>query len=157
VPTDLLRHDCLVLQTPSFSSGEWRLEGPNGLETLPVSGSLQVNVADLVVTGIQNGMGIGMLPVYAAIEGLKNGSLTRVLPDYVVQRATIYAIYPSKKFVDAKIRTWVAFLHKTIPDFVDRDKALLNDSVNKSQIGHHHALGLRLITHRRSALHSHGE
>jgi DNA-binding transcriptional LysR family regulator len=151
VPNDLLHHDCLILRTPSFSDREWRLEGPNGPETIQVSGSLQVNVADLLTAGIQNGMGIGMLPVYAAIEGLKNGSLTRVLPNHIVQRVNIYAMYPSRKFVDAKIRTWVAFLRKTIPNFVDRDKMLLNDGAKWSQIENHHPSGFRLITQAHSA------
>ncbi|MBP0595047.1 LysR family transcriptional regulator [Paraburkholderia sp. LEh10] len=151
VPSDLLHHDCLILQTPSFSSREWRLEGPNGPETIEVNGSLQVNIADLLATGIQNGMGIGMLPVYAAIEGLKNGSLTRVLPTYIVRTENIYVIYPSRRFVDAKVRTWVAFLRGTIPGLVDRDKSLLNGGAKGSQIDNQHALGLRLITQAQSA------
>jgi DNA-binding transcriptional LysR family regulator len=151
VPADLLHHDCLILQTPSLSDREWRLEGPDGPETIEVRGSLQVNAADLLATGIENGMGIGALPVYAAIEGLKNGSLTRVLPKYIVQRETIYAIYPSRKFVDAKIRTWVAFLREAIPNFVERDQMLLDGDVARVRIENHHAVDLRLITQARSA------
>jgi DNA-binding transcriptional LysR family regulator len=129
VPQDLLHHDCLILQTPSFSDRAWRLEGPGGSETIQVSGSFQVNVADLLATEIKKGMGIGTLPLYAAIEGLKDGSLTRVLPNHIVQRENIYAIYPSRKYVEAKIRTWVAFLREAIPTFVGRDQMLLGDAI----------------------------
>jgi DNA-binding transcriptional LysR family regulator len=150
-PTDLLHHDCLILQTPSCSDREWRLEGPGGAETIQVRGSLQVNAADLLATGLENGMGIGTLPVYAAIEGLNNGSLTRVLPNHIVQRETIYAIYPSRKFVEAKIRTWVAFLRAAIPNFVERDQMLLDGSATKVKTEIHHAAELRLITQAHSA------
>jgi DNA-binding transcriptional LysR family regulator len=146
VPRDLLRHDCLILQTPSFSDRVWRLEGPNGSETIQVSGSLQVNVADLLATGIENGMGIGALPVYAALEGLKSGSLTRVLPDHIVQREQIYAIYPSRKYVEAKIRTWVAFLREAIPNLVDRDQLLLDGGATRAKTENHPAGVPRLIS-----------
>jgi DNA-binding transcriptional LysR family regulator len=150
-PDDLLQHSCLMLQTPSFPEREWRLEGPNGMETVQISGSFQVNAADLLATGIESGMGIGILPIYAAIEGLQNGSLTRVLPNYIVQRANIYAMYPSRKFVDAKIRTWVEFLRGAVQNFVDRDKMCLDNGAIRPQIENHQAVNLRLITQAYSA------
>jgi DNA-binding transcriptional LysR family regulator len=124
-PADLAAHDCLTLQTPAFPAREWTLEGPDGCETLQISGTVQVNIAESLVVAIREGMGIGMLPLYAAIEGLRNGSLVRVLPRHTLQRTNLYALYPSRKFVDAKTRTWVEFLRAHLPDVITRDETLL--------------------------------
>ncbi|SPB13003.1 LysR family transcriptional regulator [Caballeronia novacaledonica] len=104
---------------------EWTFEGPAGRETLQISGTVQVNIAESLVVAIREGMGIGMLPLYAAIEGLRNGSLVRVLPRHTLQRTNLYALYALRKFVDAKTRTWVEFLRAHLPDVIARDEAWL--------------------------------
>jgi DNA-binding transcriptional LysR family regulator len=124
-PGDLAQHQCLTLNTPAFPKYEWLLEGPNGSELLRVRGPLQVNIAESLAVAIREGMGIGMLPLYAAVEGLRNGTLVRVLPDHTLQKMNIYALYASRKFTDAKVRTWVDLLRVHLPAVIARDKALL--------------------------------
>jgi hypothetical protein len=65
------------------------------------------------------------VPLYAAISGLREGTLVRVLPDYTLQKMNVYALYPSRKFIDAKTRTWVEFLRTHLPKVIARDEALL--------------------------------
>jgi DNA-binding transcriptional LysR family regulator len=48
-----------------------------------------------------------------------------VLPDQTLQNMDIYALYPSRKFIDAKTRTWVDFLRTHLPEVIARDQALL--------------------------------
>lgn len=124
---DLQHHDCLLLKTPAFPTCDWTLDGPNGSEVLQVSGPVQVNIAESLIVAIREGMGIGMLPLYAAIDGLRTGSLVRVLPEYTLQKMNVYALYPSRKFIDAKTRTWVEFLRTHLPQVIARDVALLNE------------------------------
>jgi len=126
-PADLLHHDCLLLKTPAFPTSEWTLEGPNGNEVLNVNGPVQVNIAESLIVAIREGIGIGMLPLYAAIDGLRTGSLVRVLPEYTLQKMNVYALYPSRKFIDAKTRTWVEFLRTHLPQVIARDVALLGE------------------------------
>jgi DNA-binding transcriptional LysR family regulator len=124
-PADLSRHDCLILKTPAIPAHEWTLEGPEGRVEMYVDGPLQVNIAESLAVAICEGIGIGMLPVYAAIEGLRNGKLVRVLPQHTLQKMNVYALYPSRKFVDAKTKTWVEFLGAHLPQVIARDMALL--------------------------------
>jgi DNA-binding transcriptional LysR family regulator len=126
-PAELADHDCLLLRTPAMPINEWTLEGPNGNEVLEVSGPVQVNIAESLIVAIHEGMGIGMVPLYSAIDGLRNGSLIRVLPEYKLQKMTVYALYPSRKFIDAKTRTWVEFLRTHLPSLIARDEALLGE------------------------------
>jgi DNA-binding transcriptional LysR family regulator len=133
-PHDLLHHECLILQTPAFPTNEWLLESPNGDELINVSGPVQVNIAESLVVAIREGMGIGILPLYAAINGLRDGSMMRVLPGHTLQKMNIYALYPSRKFVDAKTRTWVEFLRTHMPAVIARDEGLLAELGQKTTL-----------------------
>ncbi|OAJ52337.1 LysR family transcriptional regulator [Paraburkholderia ginsengiterrae] len=126
-PADLARHECLILHTPAFSPHEWVLDGPNGSEMMEVNGPVQVNIAESLIAAIREGMGIGMVPLYSAISGLRDGTLVRVLPEHTAQKMNVYALYPSRKFIDAKTRTWVEFLRTHLPEVIARDEALLAD------------------------------
>jgi DNA-binding transcriptional LysR family regulator len=87
---DLRQHECLKLKAPSWPANEWLLESPQGSESMIVSASVQINIADALVKAIQQGMGIGMLPLCAAVRGLRDGTLARVLPNHTLQRMNIY-------------------------------------------------------------------
>ena len=103
----------------------WVFEGPQGVETITVPVSpFHINTADGMTIAIKKGMGIGIQPIASAVSGLESGTLTRVLPEYRLEELNLFAIYPSRKFVDAKIRTWVAFLKQTIPDMLAADERI---------------------------------
>ena len=42
----------------------------------------------------------------------------RILPQYRSQELNLYAIYPSRQYLDAKIKTWVEFLRGSLPDIL---------------------------------------
>jgi DNA-binding transcriptional LysR family regulator len=84
-----------------------------------------VNSADAMKAAIISGMGVGVLPVYAAIEGLRNGTLVRMMPNYRSQELNLYAIYPSRQYLDAKIKTWVEYLRGSLPEILAAHQAEL--------------------------------
>jgi DNA-binding transcriptional LysR family regulator len=92
-----------------------------------ISGPVQVNIAESLVVAIREGLGIGMLPLYAAVEGLRDGTLVRILDRHILQKTNIYAVYASRRFVDAKTRTWIDFLRTYLPAMIVRDEAVLAD------------------------------
>ena len=71
---------------------------------------------------IASGMGIGALPIYAAVKGLKDGTLQQVLPNHSLYPLNVYALYPSRQYLDAKIRTLVDFLRDTLPGLLKADE-----------------------------------
>lgn len=125
MPSDLLNHSCLILQTPTFPTHTWTLEGRLGKEILDVSGPVQTNIAESLLVAAREGMGIATIPIYAAIDDLKSGQLIRILPDYVLQKMSIYAIYASRQYIDAKIRTWIDFIRVSMPEAMERDEQAL--------------------------------
>jgi DNA-binding transcriptional LysR family regulator len=52
----------------------------------------------------------------------------RVLPDYRLQKLTVYTLYASRQYLDAKIRTFVDFLRECVPEMLAADEAALHAS-----------------------------
>ncbi|MEM5312518.1 LysR family transcriptional regulator [Paraburkholderia sp. JHI869] len=132
-PRDLVAHACLTLRTPAFPTHEWVLEGPSGVDRIHVLGPVQTNTAESLALAIRDGIGIGILPVYSALDALRDGTLVRVLPDHILQRMNVYALHPSRKFIDAKVRTWVEMLRARVPEMISRDVEALNSIARAPQ------------------------
>ncbi|MFM0050132.1 LysR family transcriptional regulator [Caballeronia grimmiae] len=112
---ELPEHACLQLVTAFFPVDRWIFEGPQGsVEVDLPPGRLRVNAADALAVAVTDGLGIAPLPALSVQPLLKSGALVRVLPEWELQTMTIYAMYASRQYLDAKIKTWVAFLR----DFV---------------------------------------
>jgi DNA-binding transcriptional LysR family regulator len=123
---DLSHHTCLQVAMPIFPSDRWRLEGPDGeCELLLPGGRFKVNVPDAMAAALQEGMGIGALPTLTIRSSIRALSLVRVLPDYHLQELNIYAVYASRQYLDAKIKTWVEFLREWIPEALTLDDAVI--------------------------------
>lgn len=115
-PADLKNHICMRMVTPVFPADEWTFDGPDGQQTVALGpATFQVNVAEAMVVAVREGMGIGLIPLYSAIGGLRSGELVWVLPPLMSQEMNLYALYPSRQYLDAKIRTWVEFLRDELP------------------------------------------
>lgn len=120
-PADLQGHRMLRLLDPLYQDAV-----DNELGELPAE-CFQVNVAESLVRAAQAGMGVCLLPSFVAGPSLRDGSLLRLLPERRLRQRNIYAIYPSRRFLDAKIRTWVDFLKAELPPLLAADEALLDD------------------------------
>ncbi|SAL52544.1 LysR family transcriptional regulator [Caballeronia peredens] len=120
-PEELANYECLILDTPAFPAYEWLLETSKGTESMRVAGPVKLNTVESMAAATRASMGIGVLPVYAALDGLADGSLVRILPEYTLQKINIFALNPSRKFTDARIRTWIEFLRNYLPTATTRD------------------------------------
>ncbi|AYC32283.1 LysR family transcriptional regulator [Pseudomonas cavernae] len=121
-PAQLNEHRCLRLVNAAMSLDRWRFAGPQGEEMVSIGKTpFQVNNADAMTESVRAGMGIGALPIYSAASGLRDGSLVRVLPDYSLHHLNVFALYASRQYLDAKIRTWVEFLRDTLPAMLAAD------------------------------------
>ena len=75
---------------------------------------LQVNVPDVMRAALLLGAGIGTLATYTAVDDLVDGKLVRVLPHYRLRPFTVFAVYPSRRYLDAKVRTLIEHLRSTL-------------------------------------------
>ncbi|PLZ00353.1 LysR family transcriptional regulator [Burkholderia sp. WAC0059] len=125
-PADLAGHVCLQMVSPVSPASQWQFLGPGGTETIELgAATFQVNVAEAQAVAVREGMGIGLLPLYSAMQWLRSGELVWVLPEYKSQEMNVFAVYPSRQYLDAKIRTWVELLREQMPATLGQDEAEL--------------------------------
>ncbi|WMD18970.1 LysR family transcriptional regulator [Achromobacter seleniivolatilans] len=116
-PQDLARHSCVLLSTVDYAPDAWHLEGPEGAFThCPTGAHLGVNDMDAMATALRDGAGLGLIAGFSAIEDLRKGTLVRVLPGYYTNARNVYALYPSRQFVDAKTKLFVDALKLHVGD-----------------------------------------
>ena len=104
---DLANHNCLA---PSAQE-VWRLQGPEGPASVRVSGNVRTNSTEVVRESVLAGVGIGLRSTWDVGPELKSGKLKIVLPQYQESpRVAVYAVYPCRQYVPAKLRVFVDFL-----------------------------------------------
>jgi DNA-binding transcriptional LysR family regulator len=108
-PDDLVRHNCLTYEYALQDA--WTFRDEKGRDrTVRVAGSLNSNNGDLNVAAAVQGVGITLEPDFIVGAELKNGTLVRVLEPFEAPALPIYAVYPSRRFLPAKVRAFVDFL-----------------------------------------------
>jgi LysR family transcriptional regulator, regulator for bpeEF and oprC len=107
VPADLRRCNCLHY---AGMPQQWRLEGPQGIEEIPIGGNFQANNADGLLEAALAGLGIGILPSFAASPYLKRKLLVPVLPGYRLPERTLYAMFLPDRRPPQRIAAFVRFL-----------------------------------------------
>jgi DNA-binding transcriptional LysR family regulator len=119
-PEDLIDHQCLLLGTVDYAPDEWHLRSAEGDVTFrPAGPHFSVNDMDAMSHALRDGAGIGLLAAFSAMDDLRSGALVRVLPQYHTHVRNVYAVYPSRQFVDAKIKRFVEMLKTHVGEYLD--------------------------------------
>lgn len=102
-----LGHHTLI----AHNSDHWLLDGPEGAITVPVGGPLRTNSSEVVREALLAGVGIALRSTWDIGPELKSGQLRRVLPGYSVgRRVAIHAVYPSRRHMEQKLRSFIDYL-----------------------------------------------
>jgi DNA-binding transcriptional LysR family regulator len=113
LPSDLVRHACLGY-TLTGSGTDWRLEGPQGPVLVQISGPIRADNGDIIRLAALGGAGIVFQPHFIVGADIEAGRLVRVLADWQSAEMGVYAVYPSRKHLSAKVRTFVDFLVQSL-------------------------------------------
>lgn len=104
---DLHDHACLATATQD----PWRLAGPHGMVMVRTSAPLQTNSSEVVREAVLAGMGIALRSTWDVGPDLRAGRLQVVLPHYhASHNVGVYAVYPSRRFLPAKVRVFIDYL-----------------------------------------------
>jgi DNA-binding transcriptional LysR family regulator len=115
-PDELNQHTSLRLVNPSIRP-EWNLTDGNGnTQQLNPRGKLIADTPDMVLDVTLRGAGITLLPLFTVIDAIRAKRLTRVLPTWRSPDIGIYAMLPSRHFLNAKTRAWLEWVeHRIAP------------------------------------------
>ncbi len=109
-PHDLVRHQCIVLRQNEAAYGLWRFTKGRRSETVKVRGNLSSNDGEVTLTWGLAGLGILQRAEWDLARYLRSGRLVQVLQDYALPQADIYAVFPERHHLSAKVRVFVDFL-----------------------------------------------
>jgi DNA-binding transcriptional LysR family regulator len=109
IPEDLANHVCLGY---ALSSGgdEWRLRGANGLVVVRCTGPIRADNGDMLRLAAVHGAGLIFQPRFIVDDDVQAGRLVAVLTEYSPEELGVFAVYPSRKHLSPKVRTFVDFL-----------------------------------------------
>ncbi|EUJ09375.1 transcriptional regulator [Methylophilaceae bacterium 11] len=108
-PQDLVHHNCLDY-IHSGDRGLWRLRGPEGDVSVPVSGRLRINDDEALSQVVLGGFGLALLPTYIIGKDIQAKRLKSVLSEYIPVEQHVYAMYLPKRNLPLKIRVLIDFL-----------------------------------------------
>jgi DNA-binding transcriptional LysR family regulator len=109
-PAELERHNCLCYSFCA-SQGAWSFTSRDGRRhAVKANGSIRANSGDALRAAALGGIGVVLLPSFAVGEELSDGRLQAVLTDCETPESALYAVYPSRRHLSAKVRAFVDFL-----------------------------------------------
>ncbi len=109
-PQELAKLPCII-----DTNGRWLSNWPfRGEESdtisVAVSGPMEVNSPIAARAAAVAGLGFAVLPDFIAAPEIASGRLMPVLDDRVLQGGGIFAVYPHRRYLPAKVRVLVDFL-----------------------------------------------
>ncbi len=110
-PEDLSQYNCLVY-APRTAVSEWELINQNEKIKVKISGDIQCNDGDALRIAAIQGCGIVQLPTYMVGLDIQAGRLNALLEDYEPEKLPVYAIYNHRKYLSAKIQTFIEFIYE---------------------------------------------
>lgn len=108
-PGDLSKH-AMLWYSLAETKETTTLPGPDGPEALRIVPCLRSTNETLMHLAALRGIGLAFLPAPLVAADLAKGRLEQVLADYPPQPRLLYAMYPSRKYLSAKVRAFVDFL-----------------------------------------------
>ncbi|HIF50246.1 MAG TPA: LysR family transcriptional regulator [Thiotrichaceae bacterium] len=110
-PDDLAKHNCMIY-APRTVHNEWDFINNNVKIKVKISGDIQCNNGDALRIAAIQGCGIAQLPTYMVGLDIQSGRLNALLEEYEPDKLPIYAIYNHRKYLSAKIQTFIEFMYE---------------------------------------------
>lgn len=111
-PRDLLNY-------PAISDTNWRgrnnwvfLDKEGADVTVTVTPVIEVNSPEVAKRAALAGLGITMVPEFSVENEIREGLLVSILEDRFPTGSGVYAVYPHRRHVPAKVRVFVDFMAK---------------------------------------------
>ncbi len=112
-PSELNAHKCISYSNMANPS-VWEFNDKSDPIKVSLNLAAQCNSAELETELAVAGIGVTRLPLFACEKEVAAGNLEIVLEDFEQEPLGLYAIYPHRAHLPAKIRVFIEFLENTI-------------------------------------------
>jgi DNA-binding transcriptional LysR family regulator len=107
---DLVNYNCLVTATEDGLSDQWSFQEKNKALSVKVAGNMHCNDGEVLTQWALAGHGLAWRSAWEVSEEIKRGRLVSVLDEYASAGNNIYAVYPERRYLPAKVRLFIEFL-----------------------------------------------
>lgn len=109
-PEELATHNCLTYEYAPVKN-QWRFQDKHGNALkIHIAGSVNANNGEMLAAIASEGVGIAHEPDFIVNPRIDAGLLVPILLKYQPLPLSIYAVYPSRRHLSAKVRAFVDFL-----------------------------------------------
>ncbi len=109
-PDDLIKHSCFTYEySPAKNTWPFRNRDGSELKTR-IAGGIHANNGEMLAALAVSGAGIALEPDFIIQPLIESGQLKEILKEFQPAPYPIYAVYPSRRHLSAKVRTFVEFL-----------------------------------------------
>ncbi|HEV7778907.1 MAG TPA: LysR family transcriptional regulator [Luteibacter sp.] len=122
-PQELAGHVCIDMRDPeSGQPFSWDFHRGRKMFSVATSGRLVVNEAEAHRSVCLSGHGIAQIISLGLEPLLTSGQLVELFPDWPDERWPLYALFPSRRHMPAKMRAFLDFVIAAAGAAVDADK-----------------------------------
>ena len=100
-------HDCILFRSRTRTQKWFDHPGGEHADKVLAHGRLRMNSAEAIRMAALSGLGIALLPAFLVDDDLSAGHLVRLFPELGVQTVRILCLYPSRRLVDPRVRTFI--------------------------------------------------
>ena len=109
-PDELVKHNCFTYEY-NPEKNQWRFHDKKKNEIkVRIDGSVHANNGEMLAAIAVAGAGIALEPDFIVAPLIESGALVEILKNFRPAPYNIYAVYPSRRHLSAKVRTFVDFL-----------------------------------------------
>lgn len=105
-----LAHHAVISYSYFSTKDEWRFVGPQGPVSVKTNPCIHTNSGDTCRSAALAHQGVILQPTFLVGKDLSEGTLVELMPEYRSIDLGIYAVYPTRKHVSAKVCALIEFL-----------------------------------------------
>ena len=113
---DLAAHNCIKFLSPSTGRvSDWVFEKNGERRTFTPRGNLAVNGFEAAGAAAACGVGIAQVPEPLMAAALREKKLKPLLVDHIAPAPSLQVVYPSNRYLSAKVRAFADFVAEIFP------------------------------------------
>ncbi|RXH22072.1 LysR family transcriptional regulator [Bradyrhizobium zhanjiangense] len=99
-----------LLHYALYPGESFSFQGEHGPETVKLNPVLRSANETLLHVAALEGMGLAFLPKWLVTDDIAAGRLEHLMSEQVIFEGKLFAVYPSRKYLSAKVRTFIDFI-----------------------------------------------
>ncbi|MCA2018827.1 LysR family transcriptional regulator [Vibrio tritonius] len=104
----LANFNCLTFAY--YGRSAWVFDGPNGPESVTISGSVSSNLSEVLLAATLKGQGVSLQPLAVVRPLIESGQLVTLVPEWEPKTLGVYIVYANRKQITPLQRGFIDFL-----------------------------------------------